>query len=108
MAGKVAMVQWLLGLSCFVDAADAQGQTALIAAAAHGHTSVVACLLDASCDASLTDSSLQSALHVASAACSVSLLPLLLPHRSRQSTPFCFVKFIDVCVVVQRSSYQCL
>ena len=81
MAGQLSMVQWLLGLSCNADAADAQGQTALIAAAAHGHQHVVSCLLDASCDALATNSSIQSALHVASATCSKALLPLLLPHR---------------------------
>jgi ankyrin repeat protein len=95
MTGQLAMVQWLLGLSCFVNAADAHGQTALIAATAHGHKSVVACLLDASCDASLTDSSLQSALHIAAAACSISLLQLLLPHRCHKLIPIIFVKFIE-------------
>jgi ankyrin repeat protein len=89
------MVQWLLGLSCFVNAADVHGQTALIVAAVHGHKSVVACLLDASCDASLTDASLQSALHIAAAACSISLLPLLLPHRCHQFIPIIFVNFIE-------------
>ena len=81
MAGQLSMVQWLLGLSCNADAADAQGQTALIAAAAHGHQHVVSCLLDASCDALATNSSIQSALHVAAATCSKALLSLLLPHR---------------------------
>jgi hypothetical protein len=81
MAGQLSMVQWLLGLSCNVDAADAQGHTALIAAAAHGRQHVISCLLDASCDTLATNSSLQSALHVAAATCSKALLPLLLPHR---------------------------
>jgi ankyrin repeat protein len=75
------MVQWLMGLSCNIDAADTHGQTSLIAAAAHGHNAVVSCLLDASCDALATNASLMSALHVASAACNSTLLPLLLLHR---------------------------
>jgi ankyrin repeat protein len=82
MAGQLSMVQWLMGSSCSIDACDAQGQTAVIAATAYGHKAVVECLLDASCDVLATDVALRSALHVAASTCSSTLLPLLLPLRS--------------------------
>ena len=55
MAGQLSMVQWLMSLSCNIDAADARGQTALIAAAACSHRAVVEELLAAPCDALATD-----------------------------------------------------
>lgn len=82
MAGQLSMVQWLMGSSCSIDACDAQGQTALIAATAYGHKAVVECLLDASCNVLATDAALRSALHAAASTCSSTLLPLLLPLRS--------------------------
>ena len=55
MAGQLSMVQWLMSLSCNIDAADSRGQTALIAATACGHRTVVEELLAAPCDVLATD-----------------------------------------------------
>jgi hypothetical protein len=108
MAGQLSMVQWLIGLSCNINAADAQGQTSLIAAVACGHKAVVTCLLDVSCDALATNASLQSALHVASAACSSTMLSLLLPHwcEFTQSPQSSFQYNIMVCT--QYCSSECI